>query len=146
MTRIDQVLELFRWEPAPSQAGANAGTRTEGVEFARKMRALLLPPGDTEIVVETALGKSSKGEKLDGNASERVSHKMLRFKRNPFLQDHLLVVAMNCAFQKYNNAQIVEIRDNASWLNGLDRRGQIIVLSTEKEYREYVLTVFGEET
>lgn len=138
LSHLDEILKWHRWEPAPSKKNANAGSRKEGIRFRKVMIQLLTPPTSGHgIVIETALGKSSNGRKLDGNASERVTHKMLKFKRNPFLQDCLLIVAMNCAFEKYDNVQLGELREHAAWLNGLEKRGQILILSNESQYRSY---------
>jgi hypothetical protein len=112
-----RVLELFDFEPPPAQRGGSAGSRVEGREWATEMRELLTTQG---FIVETAIAKSSEGERLDGNASERISYKMLRFKRSPLTRGRSLVVALNSAFEKYGNAQISELREQASYLNGLD--------------------------
>jgi hypothetical protein len=141
--KLDHILRLYRQEPPPVKAGSNAGLRKEGMQFASEMREALRPiDPNNKIVIETVLAKSSNKDRLDGNASERISFKMLRFKRNPFMQDHLLVIAMNHAFETYENLQISEIREQASWLNAIDSRAQIMVLSKEHHYREYFATVF----
>lgn len=144
--RTAKVLELYEFEPAPIEAGANAGTRTEGVAFARQMRALLAPdnPGSA-IVVETQIGKSSNAKRLDGNAHQRVAYKMVRFKRNPLMQDHLLVVAFNAAFERYRSPCLAELQQQAAWLNAIDSRGQILLLSTQDHYLAYLAHVFGSE-
>lgn len=95
MTKKKRVLELFEFEPPPGQRGGSAGNRVEGREWATEMREFLTTDG---FVVETAIAKSTGGEHIDGNASERVSYKMLRFKRSPLARGRTLVVALNCAF------------------------------------------------
>jgi hypothetical protein len=138
LAKLDQILEWYYWEPPPSKRNANAGSRREGTVFKKNMVQLLTPetPGHG-IIIDTALGKSSDGKKLDGNASERVTHKMMKFKRNPFFQDCLLVISMNCAFEKYENRLLGELREHAAWLNGLEKRGQILILSSEDHYRSF---------
>lgn len=99
------------------------------------MKELLARRG---FLIETAVAKSSDSRKLDGNASERVSYKMLRFKRHPLNRVRTLVVALNTAFEKYDNPQIGELREQAAFLNGLDERGQIILLSRKEHFEHYL--------
>jgi hypothetical protein len=135
-----RVLELFELEPAPTQKGASAGSRQEGREWATEIRELLTTEG---FVVETGIGKSTDGQRLDGNASERLSYRMLRFKRSPLTRNRTLVIALNRAFEKYDNAQLSELREQASYLNGLDDRAPIIILSRKSQYEEYMREVLG---
>jgi hypothetical protein len=139
MTRDERkkaVLELWDTEPEPSKSGENVGTRShEGVDFQRRMVALLSCEG---VEVDTALAKSSDGQKLDGNASERITYKMLRFKKNPLNRDRVLVIALNSAFENYDNPQLTELREQAGYLNGIDGRGQIVVLSRPHRYRDFI--------
>ncbi|MBK6923152.1 MAG: hypothetical protein IPH07_37535 [Deltaproteobacteria bacterium] len=142
--RLKKVLAQFEFEPTPTQAGETAGSRSaEGREFGEEMRKLLARPG---FVIETAVAKSSDGRRLDGNASERVSYKMLRFKRHPLNRNRTLVVALNVAFEKYDNPQLGELREQAAFLNGLDLRGQILLLSRKEHYEYYLRDISGEET
>ena len=108
------------------------------------MRLLLVAPG-YEVV--TAVAKSSDGKKVDGSATaqERIAYKMLRFKRDPLKRKKTFVVALNHAFEKYTNPVCMELNNQASYLNGVDNRGQIIVLSSKRDYEHYVAEVFGEE-
>jgi len=130
----DEALRLWAWEPSPTRAGENAGTRTEGRRFATEMRTWLARPG---YVVVTALGKSSNGTRVDGNAHvERVTFKMLRFKMNPLNRDRTLVVALNCAFTRYRSAAR-ELQIQAAYLNGLSPFAPIVVLITEDDYHAY---------
>lgn len=133
--RKKRILEQFAYEPPPTQAGANAGSRGEGREWACEMRELLAADG---FVIETAIGKSSTGDRLDGNASERLSYKMIRFKRSPLARNQTLVIALNKAFETYDNAQLSELREQAAYLNGLDDRAPIIILSRRSHYDEYI--------
>jgi hypothetical protein len=134
--RRKQAKAAFQTDPAPTKRGGSAGTRAqEGLLFQSTLRDLLARPG---FVIETALGKSSDGNKLDGNASERISYKMLRFKRNPLNRSRTLVLALNAAFEKYDNPQIHEFKEQAGYLNGLDSRASVIILSRWADYDDYL--------
>lgn len=145
--RLPQVLRWFAWEAPPTKQGSNAGSRKEGNQFKSAIIELLTPV-DTHhnVVIVTATGKSTDGKKIDGNVSlERQSHKMLQFKLDPFMQDNLMVVALNEAFKKYENKQLGELLAHAAWLNAIDNRAQIKILSSAQDYRDYCKYVFGEE-
>ena len=132
--QLAAVLEVYEYEPGPTQRGSNAGDRgSEGLNFKAQMRTLL--KRDRHII-ETACGKSSNGVTLDGNASERISFKMLRFKRDPRTRD-TLVIALNAAFSRYANAVLPELRSQAAYLNKI-KGPQILVLSLPEHYAGYL--------
>ena len=138
--RKNAVLALYKKELVPMAKGGSAGSRNEGKEFKEEMRKLLASPG---FEIESAIGKSSDGKSLDGNAVERTSYKMLRFKKNPMRQKKMLVIAFNSAFESYSNPQIGELREQASYLNGLDDRAQILLLVSARDYKNYLTDVFS---
>jgi hypothetical protein len=131
---FDEVIRVYKYEPAPIQKDTAAGHRChEGTAFRDNMQRLLKRP-DVEVV--TAVGKSTNGIRLDGNAIERVSYKMLRFKTRA-VQGKTLVVAFNHAFASYDNTLIDELRAHAEYLNKLPG-GRIVMLATPDEYLDYL--------
>ena len=131
---LDVALRLWAWEPPPTRAGENAGTRVEGRKFAAEMRRWLARPNH---VVVTSLGKSSNNQRVDGNAAERASFKMLRFKMNPLNRDRTLVVAFNCVFEKFASRAARELLMQAAYLNGLNPFAPVVLLITADDYRDY---------
>ena len=139
--RIEEVRELYNKEAEPIQSGASAGSRKEGMEWKNKMTSLL---SDKDFVIKTVTAKSSDNKKIDGNASERTSYYIMRFKQNPLMRGKTLVIAFNCAFEKYENGIVEDLREQVGLLNGLSPHNQILLLTKERHYVEYLRHIYDE--
>jgi hypothetical protein len=126
---------LYEFEPGPTKQGESAGSRTEGRNFRKEMQAILAHPG---YEIHTAIGKSSKGTRLDGSAHERLAFKMLSFKTSALKDDLTLIVALNHAFATYSPHFYAEIVSVAAGMNARGGAGgAVVVLGTRQAYDEY---------
>lgn len=134
--KIKEALNLFQYIPDDTKQGVPAGSRDEGKGFRNKMRAILEPTQKEEFT--TAIGKSSKGIKIDGSAIDRLSFKFVKFARDSSKRDSTLIVAVNAAFTKYKSKYWDEIKEQIHWLNSKSEGGKIHLLETEDDYKTYI--------
>lgn len=128
--------ELYLFEPAATKRGESAGSRTEGRDFRKEMKVLLVLLAHPGYEIHTAIGKSSNQKTLDGSAHERLAFKMLSFKTSALKDDLTLIVALNHAFATYSPHFYAEIVGMAASLN-VRGGGPIVILGTPQAYDGY---------